>query len=341
MKTKTVVTLGPKSESEEMIFKLVKAGMDVARMNFSHCTEEEYKKRVKFIRKAEKKTGRKVKILADLQGPKIRVGNLPEEGVELKEKEIVSFSTDKKDTSSIFINDPHIHKDLKKGDSLFLADGKFELKIQTVKDRKITAKVIKGGILFSRKGVNAPKIKLTTSGLTRKDIKDAKFILTQKPDFIAISFVQDIDDILKLKKLIGKKDIKIISKIETAIGLENIDEIIKHSDAIMVARGDLGIEVPMEDVPFIQKSLIRRAIWHGKGSIVATQMLLSMTNHPFPTRAEVSDVANAVWGGADGVMLSDETASGQFPLEALQTMVKVVKRAEETHLEKPNLLFKD
>lgn len=328
MRTKLIATLGPSSDSSEMIHKMIESGIDIARMNFSHCKYDEYIERKKKIRASATDLGKEVKILQDLQGPRIRVGEMPKEGVPLIEKAVVVFSTENASDGVIFVDNPHLHTDIKVGDPVFLASGEMELVVTDIQDTNIYAEVVRGGILYSRKGVNVPRTKLTTSGLTAKDIEDVKFGLQEGADYIAISFVQSAKDVLSLRELVGDKA-KIISKIETAIALDNIDEIIKASDAIMVARGDLGIEIPVERLPFIQKNLIRQAAWHQKASITATQMLFSMVNHAHPTRAEVSDVANAVWDGTDAVMLSDETASGQYPLQAIQTMVRVVNQAEE------------
>lgn len=337
MKTKIVATIGPSCASYEKIEKLVEAGLDIARFNFSHVTYDEFKERVGHVRRAAKKLKKEVLILQDLQGPRIRVGILPPEGRELKEGDTVIFSTKKeKDDNIIYIDNPYLHVDLKVGEPIYLANGDIELRSTKIQGQKIWAKVERPGILHSRKAVNVPHTKLTTSGLVAKDIKDAKFGLANKVDYIAISFVQTAADVLKLRKIVKDKA-KIMSKIETALALQNIDPIIQASDAIMVARGDLGIEIPGEKVPSVQKNLVRHAAWHGKGSVVATQMLISMVTHPRPTRAEVSDVANAVWDGADGVMLSDETASGKHPITSLKTLVKIVKEAE-TYRNKENYL---
>jgi len=274
--------------------------------------------------------------MLDLQGPRLRVGMLPKQGRVLQEGEIVSFDT--KPTSSksiIHIDDPYLHSDIQVGHPLFLSSGQMELIVTKVQGTKITARVVHGGHLFSRKGVNVPGTKLTTSGLTDKDIEDVRVGVEAGVDYIALSFVQSAEDITRLREMLPKK-IKIIAKIEMAMALHHIESILTASDGIMVARGDLGIELPAEEVPFVQKRLIRQAIWHNKPVIVATQMLLSMTDHPHPTRAEVSDVANAVLDRADAVMLSDETASGRYPREAVAMMTKIVTRAERDHLDRPN-----
>jgi pyruvate kinase len=335
--TKIIATIGPKSESYEMLEKLAEAGMHIARMNFSHCTYDEFTTRKKHLQKIAKKTGKKVEILQDLKGPRIRVGDLPEEGIELQEGEVAVFSTkQEKDSDVIFIDAPHLHLDIKKGHPLYLASGEMELVVRKISGSKIFADVVRGGILYSRKGVNVPDTKLRNSGITAKDIRDIKFGVQQGVEYVAVSFVQSADDIRKTRKYTGSKT-KIIAKMETALSLKHMDEIIRESDGIMIARGDLGIEVPVERLPFIQKNLIRHAIWYNTPTITATQMLTSMINHPHPTRAEVSDIANAVFDGTDAVMLSDETAAGQYPVQALKTVAKVVRQAEE-YMRKPNRL---
>jgi pyruvate kinase len=337
MRTKIVATIGPASGSKTMIRRFVAAGMDMARLNFSHGTPDIFNEWIKSIRGAAKSEKRHVEILQDLQGPRIRVGELPPEGKKLQEGEMISFTTDRRDASAIFIDHARLHLEIHRGDPLYLANGDMELLVERVSGTRIAARVIRGGILHSRKGVNVPRTKLSNSGLTVKDIRDAKFGLKCGVDAMAISFVQTAEDITKLRKIVGTKT-KIIAKIETSLALENIDAIIRASDAIMIARGDLGIEVPIETLPSIQKNLIRHAQWYGKGTITATQMLLSMVDHARPTRAEVSDVANAVWDGTDAVMLSDETASGKYPLESLRMMARVVHEAESFSLSRPNPL---
>ncbi|MCL4400175.1 pyruvate kinase [Patescibacteria group bacterium] len=336
MRTKIIATLGPASEDKETIFKLVESGLDIARMNFSHCTEEEFLSRKKFLGLAAKKSGRKIAILQDLQGPRIRVGEMPKDGLKLKEGDLVVFSTSRSDKSAIFVDNPYLHLDIKKGEPIYLANGDMELMTSRVKENRIYAEVTRGGILYSRKAVNVPDTKLSVSGLTYKDKKDLQFGLKNGVDYVAISFVQSAKDMETARKIVGTKA-RIIAKIETALALKNIDSIIQSSDGIMIARGDLGIEIPEEKLPFIQKNLIRHASWHNKASITATQMLTSMISHDHPTRAEVSDIANAIWDGTDAVMLSDETASGKYPVLALKTMVKIVKQVESFE-NQPNYL---
>ena len=343
MRTKIIATIGPASDSAEMIQKFVEAGMGVARVNFSHCADENFLKYKKRLAAAEHKAGRKIPIMQDLQGPRIRVGALPPEGYRLVEGESVIFSTKKEDVNGfgkngsrvIFMDSPKLHNDMKTGELIYLANGDMELVVTKIAGNRITARVARGGTLYSRKGVNLPNTKLSNSGLTKKDIRDVKFGLAHGVKLFAISFVQSAKDVDALRRIVGPKA-KIVAKIETALALENIDGIIAASDAIMIARGDLGIEIAAEKIPFIQKNLIRHAGWYGKGSITATQMLTSMIDHARPTRAEVSDIANAVWDGTDAVMLSDETASGSYPLESLTTMARVVAQAEASQFERGN-----
>jgi pyruvate kinase len=337
MRTKIVATIGPASDSAEMIQKFVDAGMDIARVNFSHCTEKNFLLYQKRLTAASRKAKRAVSIMQDLQGPRIRVGELPSEGIKLTEGELVVFSTRKDDPHTIFIDTPKLHSDMQKGELIYLANGDMELVVTRIAGNRITARVGAGGTLYSRKGVNLPDTKLSNSGLTAKDIRDVKFALKHGIKLFAISFVQSAGDVKALRKIVGPKA-RIISKIETALGVKNIDGIINASDAIMIARGDLGIEIAAEKIPFIQKNLIRHANWYGKGTITATQMLTSMVDHHRPTRAEVSDIANAVWDGTDAVMLSDETASGKYPLEALKMMVRVVAQAESSRFDLSNPL---
>lgn len=338
MRTQIIATLGPKSDSPELVEKLIGAGMDIARINFSHCTQEEFRARKEWVLSAASRLGKRVALLQDLRGPRVRVGELPPEGRELRENEEVIFSIDAKDQEGIFIDHADLVSDMKPGETIYLANGEMELLATRIEASRIYAKVVRGGILFSRKAVNLPHTKLSISGITQKDIEDVQFALREGGlDYVAISFVQTADDVRALRALTGDT-VKIVAKIETALALKNIDEIIQASDAIMIARGDLGVEMPQEQLPFIQKNLIRHAAWHGKASIVATQMLTSMVNHVHPTRAEVSDIANAVWEGADAVMLSNETASGQYPLESLETMARIVREAERFHFHRPNHL---
>lgn len=337
MKTKVIATIGQKSDDELILSKMVHAGMDVARMNFSHCTPEEYKRRVDIIRRESGKTGKTVSILQDLQGPRIRVGQLPADGKILSRGDIVSFTTKGEEDGKIFIDEPSLLEAIEVGHPIFLSSGEMELMVTKKNGDSFEAEVSRGGTLFSRKGVNVPETKLNFNGLTEKDLRDLEFALKEGVDYVAVSFVQTGEDIKKINEII-KGQARVIAKIETSQALRNIDDIIRESDSIMVARGDLGVEIPMEKVPFVQKHLIRQAHWHNKGAIVATQMLLSMVENKKPTRAEVSDVANAVLDGADAVMLSDETASGHYPVESLESMIKIAQETERLFHETDNLL---
>ena len=328
MQTKIIATVGPHSSSAPMLKKLMMAGMDVVRINCSHATPPEIRQRVKTIRAVAKALHRNVEIMLDLQGPRLRVSNVSSKGRLLVEGENVIFDTTLTTHRGVLhIEDPYLHQDIQVGHPLFLANGLLELMVTKVFDTTIHARVVRGGLLLNRKGVNVPQTTLTTSGLTPKDVKDVAIGMAAGVDTIALSFVQSAKDVNDLRKLVTKKT-KIVAKIEMAVALTRLKEIIAASDSIMVARGDLGCEVPQEDVPFLQKEMIVLANKHHKPAIVATQMMISMVNAPHPTRAEVSDVANAVLDGAAYVMLSDETAAGQYPVEAVATMRRIVTRAE-------------
>lgn len=330
-KTQIVVTVGPKTESPEMIKKLIKGGMDVARFNCSHDVHETFEKRSNLIKKYTS-FGKKVKILADLQGPRIRVGNMPANGRVLQDGERVVFTTNVcKDIkkNEIIIKDPYLHQDVKPKDIILLDDGNMEAYVVKVCQHKIEAKIIRGGVLYSNKGVNLPLTKTTTSAITDKDKKDIEFAKKMKFDYVALSFVSGREDLELLRHLLGEKGPKIISKIETGQAIKNLNEIIELSDAIMVARGDLGIETPIERLPLLQKEIINKSRYAGKPVITATQMLDSMVKTPYPTRAEVSDIANAIMDGTSAVMLSNETAVGNYPLEALNIMAKIAVETED------------
>lgn len=333
MNTKIVATIGPKSESEEALTALMKNGVDMVRVNFSHATYDQYKRIKKIIDAFNKEGERKVSLMLDLQGPRIRVGKFPEGGITLHVDEVYQFTYSKlpyKKGGVIPIDNSDLYKDIKKNHPLFLCNGAIELMVSEVKNKVITAKVINGGVLSSNKGINVPDTNMQKGGLTAKDIKDLKFGLSAGMDYVALSFVQTAADVTRLRTLLGKKSkVKIISKIERGIALKNIDKIIAASDVIMVARGDLGIEVPIEELPVIQKNLIRHSHWHNKPTILATQVMTSMIKNPHPTRAEVSDIANGVFDGADMIMLSDETTIGDYSLEAIKLLKKVITRTEE------------
>lgn len=342
MLTKIVATIGPKSDSREELGALLDAGVEVVRVNFSHASYPQYrriKKTVQLYNEAKKK---EIKIMLDLQGPRIRVGQMPEDGILMHDAEIYNFSYTRKayekEGDIIPIDSPDLYRHMKKGAMLFLCNGAIELKVLSVDKKIIKAEVVNGGILNSRKSINVPDTIIKKGGLTSKDIKDVKFGLKTGMDYIALSFVQSAEDVHKLRKMIGKKSkTKIISKIERGVALKNIDKIISSSDMIMVARGDLGIEVPIEELPIIQKNLVRHAHWHNRPVIIATQVMTSMIKNSHPTRAEVSDIANAVYDGADMIMLSDETTVGEYPVLAVKMLKKVIERTEVS-IYKSNLI---
>jgi len=329
-KTKIVATIGPASEKEEILEKLIIHGLDVARLNFSHGSHEEQGGRIKKIRKICKKLNRHVAIIADIQGPKIRIGILPEHGVDLKNGQEIIINTGTKEylNSEIPLPSDMFKEGTKPGHIVFLDDGTLQIKITEKRGDKFKAIVLKGGILFAKKGVNVPSLELRSSILNEKDKSDMKFASEAGADYIALSFLRNANDIKEAKKFLEKTDVKIISKIERPEALENLDEIIDESDAVMVARGDLGIETPLWELPIRQKEIVEKVRAKMKPVIVATQMLDSIIRNPIPTRAEVSDVANAVYDSADAVMLSGETASGRYPVEAVEMMNKILRSTE-------------
>jgi pyruvate kinase len=331
--TKIIATIGPKSEVPEKLLALIEAGVDIIRINFSHASYEQYKRIKKLIDDFNKTSERKIKILLDLQGPRIRVGTMPEGGIILDEGEKYDFTYSQlpyKKGGVIPIDNNDLYRDIKKNQPLYLCNGEIELIVREIKGKVIKAEVIHGGLLSSRKGINVPYTIMKKGGLTPKDVKDLKFGLKAGVDYVGLSFVQTAGDVLKLRQLIGKKNkqVKIVSKIERAIALKNIDRIIIVSDVIMIARGDLGIETPIEELPIVQKNLIRHAHWHQTPAIIATQVMTSMIKNQSPTRAEISDIANAVLDGGDMVMLSDETAVGDHGLAAVKMLKKVIERTE-------------
>ncbi|PIR54890.1 pyruvate kinase [Candidatus Peregrinibacteria bacterium CG10_big_fil_rev_8_21_14_0_10_36_19] len=333
--TKIVCTLGPSSDSVSEITKLIQAGMNVARLNFSHGTYEHHKKIINNLHKAEKATNKTIGIIQDLQGPKIRIANL-ENQLTLKKGQKITFSS--KEDSNIFINYKDLTKDVKKGHRIFINDGLIETEvIQTSpKNHIVTAKVIYGGEIKNGNGVNFPDSNISIPTITEKDKKDLKFGLKNNVDFIALSFVKDANDIKQLRKII--KGQKIIAKIERHEAVKNLKEIIKEADGIMVARGDLGTNIPPEQVPIIQKLIIKLANKYSKPVITATQVLQSMVTESRATRAEISDAANAIFDHTDAIMLSNETAVGKYPFKATKTLTNVAI-ATETELQKHNELI--
>jgi len=330
-KTKIIATIGPTSEREEILEKLIANGIDAARLNFSHGSHEEQGGRIKKIRKICKKLNKHIAVIADIQGPKIRIGNLPEGGIELKNGQEITIDTGTREFYENRIPLPSLlfRDGTKEGHIVFLDDGTLQLKITSSRAGIFKAIVLKGGILFSKKGVNVPSLEISSGILNAKDKADIEFAVKAGADYIALSFLRNAKDVKDAKKFLGKTDIKIIAKIERPEALINLDEIIEEADAVMVARGDLGIETPLWELPIRQKEIIEKVRNKMKPVIVATQMLDSMIRNPIPTRAEVSDVANAVYDSADAVMLSGETASGKYPLEAVEIMNKILRSTEK------------
>ena len=326
-KTKIIATIGPVSEKEEMLEKLISLGIDGARLNFSHGSHEEQGRRIKLVRKIEKKLNRHVAVIADIQGPKIRIGNLPEAGIELKNGQEITIDSGTREFYEGRIPLPSLlfRDGTKEGHLVFLDDGTLQIKITGKRAGIFKAVVLKGGILLSKKGVNVPSLEICSSILNAKDKADIEFAITAGADYVALSFLRNAEDLKEAKKFIGKAKIKIIAKIERPEALVNISEIIDEADIIMVARGDLGIETPLWELPVRQKEIIELVRKKMKPVIVATQMLDSMIRNPIPTRAEVSDVANAVFDSTDVVMLSGETASGKYPAETVDMMRKILE----------------
>lgn len=332
-KTKIVCTIGPASESVEMLEKLMEAGMNVSRLNFSHGDHEEHGQRIKNIREAAEKLGKTVAILLDTKGPEIRTQTLENGVAELKAGEELIISMDEVvgNSKMISVTYPGLIKDVHEGSKILLDDGLIELEVTKVGRNEIKTKILNSGTLKNKKGVNIPNVRVNLPGITDKDAKDIEFGIRQGVDFIAASFVRRASDVLEIREILerhGANKIQIIPKIENREGVENIDEILEVSDGLMVARGDLGVEIPAEEVPLVQKQLIKKCNAVGKPVITATQMLDSMQRNPRPTRAEASDVANAIFDGTDAIMLSGETAAGTYPVEAVDTMHKIAIRTE-------------
>jgi len=338
-RTKIVCTIGPASDKKNILKKMIKAGMNIARLNFSHNVLTYHGKVIKMIREISKETGNTIAIIQDLQGPRIRLGDLPEKGIVIKKGQSVVLTTGKKSGEKIPVTYDKMHKDVASKQRVLIADGLIELEVLSVSGKDMVCKVVTGGTLLSHKGINLPDTNVTVPSLSDKDKKDLLFGVKQGVDYVALSFVRTAKDVYDLKYLIQKyvkklglklPPIRIVVKIERKEAIKNIDEIIEATDAIMVARGDLGIELPAEDVPLMQKMIIDKCLQAAKPVIVATQMLDSMIRNPRPTRAEVSDVANAVIDHTDAVMLSGETASGEYPLETVDTMRKIIEKTESS-----------
>ena len=360
-RTKIVCTIGPASESKTKIEQMVKSGLNVARLNFSHGTYKHHAMLIKNIRSVSDKLDEPIAILQDLQGPRIRIGGVAKEGIRVEAGEEIylvpeNFKISLKNISTFIpIQYPDLYKDVKPKDPILVDDAKIELEVVEIKNKAIRCKVKIGDVINSHKGMNFPKSEITTPAVTDKDKQDLKFGLEQSVDFVALSFVKDAQDIIGLRKTIHQlearlgqrqKDFKkpkrsgnwpgthtkIIAKIERPEAVKNFEEILAAADGIMVARGDLGLEIPLEDLPLIQKKIVRRCVEEAKAVIVATQMLDSMIRYPVPTRAEVSDVANAILDGTDAIMLSGETATGKYPLKAVRVMSKIANEVEKTEI---------
>jgi pyruvate kinase len=342
-KAKIVATIGPASQTEEILEKLILAGMNVARMNFSHGTHAQHAERIARIHKVAEKLGVSIGILQDLQGPKIRVGELTEP-IQLSEGEdVILYVTGTKPPGNgekkIPVDFRQLFDSVRPSDRLLLDDGRLSLEVLTVRDRNaLSARVVVGGLLSSHKGINLPGVKLRLAGFTEKDEADLAFGISQNVDAVAVSFVRTADDVKKVRYAMERfsKDKRLpllIAKLEKPEALENLDSILENVDGVMVARGDLGVELPPERVPVQQKHIIRTANLRAKLVITATQMLESMITNPLPTRAEASDVANAVFDGTDAVMLSAETAAGKYPIESVQMMDRIVREAESHFME--------
>ncbi|NTW45838.1 MAG: pyruvate kinase [Candidatus Moranbacteria bacterium] len=338
-KTKIVATIGPATTSEAVLTKLVKSGLNVMRLNFSHGDFAEHQEKVDNLRKVTEKLGTPVAVLQDLSGPKIRIGDFYKERVILKEGDEFVLTTEKcvGDEHRAYINYPKLPAEIEVGRFIMVDDGKKKLQVLSVKGNEIRTKIIVGGETKGRRGVNLPGTDLSISSLTAKDKKDIEFGVKNRVDFMALSFVRRASDVHELRRILEKKGLpaQIVVKLETTQAMDNLEEIIRATDAVMVARGDLAVEVPAEQVPLLQKRIVQMSRELGKPVIVATQMLESMINSPVPTRAEVSDVANAILDGADAVMLSEETTLGKYPVEAVSMMSKVAMEVEAAPYTRP------
>jgi pyruvate kinase len=336
-KTKIVATLGPATDTKEILTQLATSGVNVFRINFSHADYEDVERKVKIIREINKEKGYNVAILADLQGPKLRVGVM-EDDVVLEDGDTFTFTTIKciGTKEKAFMTYQRFPKDVKVGENIMVDDGKLRFEvISTNKENEVIVKVIVGGPLKSKKGVNLPNTAISLPALTKKDMEDAIFAIGLQVDWIALSFVRTPEDLRMLRDLIAQHSeyrIPIIAKIEKPEAVANIDALIPYCDGLMVARGDLGVEIPMQDVPLIQKKLVRRAKRARIPVIIATQMMETMIDNPVPTRAEVNDVANSIMDGADAVMLSGETSVGKFPVRVIQKMSEIIKAVENSKM---------
>lgn len=333
-KTKIVCTLGPSTDDENVLRKLIESGLDVARLNFSHGTHEEQKRRMDMVKKLRKELGKPIAILLDTKGPEIRTRDFEGGKAELQAGDFFTLTTRDivGDSTIASITYEDLYQDVQEGTRILIDDGLIELEVKAINDKDILCTVITGGFVSNHKGINVPDVHLNMPYMSQVDIDDVLFGIEQDVDFVAASFVRSARDVLEIRKLLdenGGEKINIISKIENSEGVNHIDDIIYVSDGIMVARGDMGVEIPGEEVPSIQKMIIRKVYNAGKQVITATQMLESMIKNPRPTRAETTDVANAIYDGTSAIMLSGETAAGKYPVEAVEMMVRIAKRTEE------------
>ncbi len=334
-KTKIVCTLGPAVDDESILRKLFLKGMDVARINFSHGSYEEHQKRIDLFKKIRSEYNLSIPLILDTKGPEIRTGKFKEKEVTLVEGHTFTLINDdiEGDNERTSVSYKKLYLDIKIGNRILINDGLVELEVTEIDNKDIICKVLNGGVISNNKGINVPGTKINLPSLTEKDVDDIKFGIENEFDFIAASFMRKASDVIEIKKILEKneaKDIRVIAKIENREGIQNFDEIVKVADGIMVARGDLGVEIPVEEVPIVQKNLIEKCYKNGKPVITATQMLDSMIRNPRPTRAESSDVANAIYDGTSAVMLSGETAMGKYPIESLEMMAKIAEKAEKS-----------
>ena len=334
-KTKIVCTIGPASESPEILRKLIEGGMNVARLNFSHGSYEDHLSKTELIKNLRSELGRPVALLADTKGPEIRIKTFKESPVQLTAGETFTLTTQEVEGTAqkVSVTYADLPEVLKQGDHILLDDGLIGLQVEKISGTDIVCRVLNGGTLSNRKSVNLPGIKTNMPYMDEKDRADIKFAYENDVDYIALSFVREAKDVAQVKNYLeslGPSRCQLIAKIENAEGVDNIDEIIRESDGIMVARGDLGVEIPFEELPAIQKMLIDKCYTAGKKVITATQMLESMTKNPRPTRAEVTDIANAIYDGTSAIMLSGETAAGKYPIESLETMKKIAEQTEKS-----------
>ena len=330
-KTRIVCTIGPATNSPEMMVKLIYEGMDVARLNFSHGNRDEHRRTIRTLRSVSSQTGKEIGILQDLGGPKIRLGQLNGRKRRLKPGEIIRLVPgEHAEEDAIPVNYPDLIRDIEEGNPILLADGTVQLTVLEKKGMSAVCEVVVGGVIYSRKGVNLPLSKLSVPAFTEKDRGDLMVGIEEKVDFVALSFIRSLEDIRDARNIISQAayDPMLVAKIEKPQAVENFEEILSAVDAVMVARGDLGVEMPLEEVPMIQKKIIRSTRQAGKPVITATQMLGSMLESPRPTRAEATDVANAILDGTDALMLSDETAMGAYPVEAVSTLDRIARTTE-------------